>query len=147
MSVSVSNGSSVWRDSMRSNLRRRHAAGDGNSGLDNSGEVESSIGIKTLRAVDIYARVDEDLQLKTEAGAAVTIGFWLLMLVLIVGEVRAFMKEQPAIERVVVDSTMGQRLRINADIVSAKCGQNPKSATISGNISSCLQVAVEIKGR
>lgn len=66
----------------------------------------------------MYARVDEDLQVKTETGAAVTIGFWVLMVVLVIGEIQAHLREKPAIERVVVDNTMGQRLRINADIVS-----------------------------
>lgn len=86
--------------------------------MDSSAERETPIA-RTLRAVDVYAKVEEDLQLKTETGAAVTIAFWVLMLVLVVGEVRAFLKERPAIERVVVDTTMGQRLRINTDIVSA----------------------------
>lgn len=71
-----------------------------------------------MRRIDLYARVDDDLQVKTETGAAVTIGFWVLMVVLVIGEIQAYLRVQPATERVVVDSTMGQRLRINADIVS-----------------------------
>lgn len=121
--MSVSNGGSVWRESMSSTLRRRHGVGDSKLAMDSAAERETSMA-RTLRAVDVYAKVEEDLQVKTETGAAVTIAFWVLMLVLIVGEVHAFLKERPAIERVVVDTTMGQRLRINTDIVSAAGGLN-----------------------
>lgn len=71
-----------------------------------------------MHRFDLYAKVDDDLRVKTEAGAAVTIGFWLLTLLLVWGEVTAYYRQAPATERLVVDSTMGQKLRINADIVS-----------------------------
>ncbi|CAN0550308.1 unnamed protein product, partial [Ectocarpus sp. 12 AP-2014] len=71
---------------------------------------------RTIKQLDVYARVDEDLQVRTEAGAAVTIIFWVLMVVLCVGEVQAYRKVQAPTERVVVDSTMGQKLRINIDM-------------------------------
>lgn len=76
---------------------------------------------------DLYAKVDDDLRVKTEAGAAVTIGFWLLTLLLVWGEVSAYYRQAPATERLVVDSTMGQKLRINADIVSV----HPTSRSIT----------------
>lgn len=108
---------------MSSTLRQRHVVRNSKPAMDSAMEIETSIS-RTLRAVDVYAKVEEDLQVKTETGAAVTIAFWVLMLVLVIGEVRAYLKERPAIERVVVDTTMGQRLRINTDIVSAAGGLN-----------------------
>lgn len=75
---------------------------------------------RIIRRLDVYARVDDDLQVKTDTGAAVTIGFWALMAVLVIGEIQAYLMVQPATERVVVDNAIGQRLRINADIVSTR---------------------------
>jgi Endoplasmic Reticulum-Golgi Intermediate Compartment (ERGIC) len=38
---------------------------------------------KTLRKFDVYARVDEDLTVRTESGATVTVVFWVLLLLLV----------------------------------------------------------------
>lgn len=73
---------------------------------------------RSIMKFDAYAKVDDDLQVKTETGAVVTIAFWILMALLVCGEVAAYLREVPPTERLVVDSTMGQKLRINADIVS-----------------------------
>lgn len=98
-------------------LRRRHEAV--NPALGNGAAPrEGALLERTIKQLDVYARVDEDLQVRTEAGAAVTIGFWVLMVVLCVGEVQAYRKVQAPTERVVVDSIMGQKLRINIDMVS-----------------------------
>lgn len=98
-------------------LRRRHESV--NPALGNGAAPrEGTLLERTIKQLDVYARVDEDLQVRTEAGAAVTIGFWVLMVVLCVGEVQAYRKVQPPTERVVVDSSMGQKLRINIDMVS-----------------------------
>lgn len=109
------------QSSMGPMMRRRHATG-ATSGVGNGGGSgeDTSMFSRAIKRLDLYARVDDDLQVQTEAGAAVTIGFWVLMVVLCIGEVQAFRKVQPITERVVVDSTMGQRLRINVDMVSKK---------------------------
>lgn len=103
---------------MAGELRHRQPYG---SGYDSRSTVSrSSEDVRLYRAIqtfDVYARVDDDLQVKTDAGAAVTIGFWVLTLLLVTGEVAAYLRRPPSTERVVVDSTMGQKLRINADIV------------------------------
>lgn len=104
-------------------MRRRHQVGSSTAaGGDRSSEAS---GLRALARFDLYARVDDDLAVKTETGAAVTIGFWVLMLVLIVGEVLAFRKLPPPAERVVVNSTFDQRLRINIDLVR-RCGNHPR---------------------
>ncbi|CAN0542167.1 unnamed protein product, partial [Ectocarpus sp. 8 AP-2014] len=96
-------------------LRRRHEAVNPALGND-AAPREGTLLERTIKQLDVYARVDEDLQVRTEAGAAVTIGFWVLMVVLCVGEVQAYRKVQAPTERVVVDSSMGQKLRINIDM-------------------------------
>lgn len=99
-------------------MRRRQGVGTAQNSDEAIANGQDSGFLRTASKFDMYAKVDEDLQVKTETGAAVTIGFWLLMVVLVIGEIQAYLKEKPAIERVVVDNTMGQRLRINANIVS-----------------------------
>lgn len=114
----MSNGNTQWITGAMS--RQRHGGGwaPDTRREDSRSEGNSALW-RIIKRLDVYARIDDDLQVKTETGAAVTIGFWILMIVLVIGEVQAYMKVQPAIEHVVVDSTMGQRVRINADIVSA----------------------------
>lgn len=116
----MSNGSS-WQDSTgpTTGMRRRQGVGTAqNSDEAIANGQDSGFVRTTVSKFDMYAKVDDDLQVKTETGAAVTIGFWMLMVVLVIGEIQAYLQEKPAIERVVVDNTMGQRLRINANIVS-----------------------------
>lgn len=103
---------------MRRHQHQVAGAAGGKSSQQHGKESSETSLARIWRAIDVYARVDEDLQVKTEAGAFVTLGFWALMAVLVVGEIHAFLKTSPPIERVVVDSTMGHRLRINADVVS-----------------------------
>lgn len=112
--MSASNGNAQWATGA---MPRRSNGTQGTRRRDPQPERNSTLA-RIVQRFDVYAKVDDDLQVKTETGAAVTIGFWLLMVVLVVGEVQAYLRVQPAIERVVVDSTMGQRVRINADIVS-----------------------------
>lgn len=122
----MSNGNSQWAAGAMS--RQRYGAGSapGARRQDDQSEGNSALA-RIMQRLDVYAKVDGDLQVKTEAGAAVTIVFWVLMVVLVMGEVQAYMRVQPAIERVVVDSTMGQRVRINADIVSARRTYNTRT--------------------
>lgn len=111
-----------WAQSSMGPMMRRRHAGGGAADVGNGGasREDTSIFARAIKRLDLYARIDDDLQVQTEAGAAVTIGFWVLMVVLCIGEVQAFRKVQPSTERVVVDSTMGQRLRINVDMVSER---------------------------
>ncbi len=115
-STMSNNGAPPWaQSSMGPMMRRRHQVGSSTaSGGDRSSDGS---GLRALARFDLFARVDDDLAVKTETGAAVTIGFWVLMVVLIVGEVLAFRKLPPSAERVVVNSTFDQRLRINIDLV------------------------------
>lgn len=113
-------GAPPWAQSssMGPMMRRRHEK-SGPAAVGN-GSTSSVSGV--LSRFDVYARVDDDLAVKTQAGAAVTIGFWVLMVILCVGEVQAYRKLRPPTERVVVDSSLGQRLRINVNIVrGASC--------------------------
>lgn len=72
-----------------------------------------------LQQLDVYAKVDDDLAVRTETGAAVTIGFWVLMVILCIGEVQAYRNVKPPMQQITIDTTMrGQRLQIYTDIVS-----------------------------
>lgn len=108
-------GAPPWAQSssMGPMMRRRHEK-NGPVAVEN-GFISTGPGV--LSRFDVYARVDDDLAVKTQAGAAVTIAFWVLMVILCIGEIQAYRKLQPPAERIVVDSTLGQRLRINVDIV------------------------------
>lgn len=114
----MSNGNGQWVTGAILRQRNGTSSAPGTRLESYQSEGNSALA-RIARRLDVFAKIDDDLQVKTEAGAAVTIGFWMLMIVLVIGEVQAYMRVQPAIERVVVDSTMGQRVRINADIVSA----------------------------
>lgn len=97
-------------------MRKRHEKG-GAAAAGNGSATSTEWVSGVLSRFDVYARVDDDLAVKTQAGAAVTIGFWVLMVVLCIGEIQAYRKVRPPTERVVVDTSLGQRLRINVNIV------------------------------
>lgn len=100
-------------------IRQQHGPNSNPSSRQKSSRAGGGSAIsRALQRFDLYANVDEDLQVKTGTGAAVTIGFWLVMVLLVYGEVVAHLRVMPATERLVVDSTIGQKLRINTNIVS-----------------------------
>lgn len=118
-SMSVGKGGAPpWAQSssMGPMMRRRHEK-SGPVAVGNGSAAGPEWVSRVFSRFDAYARVDDDLTVKTQTGAAVTIGFWVLMVILCVGEIQAYRKLGPPTERVVVDSSMGQRLRINVDIV------------------------------
>lgn len=123
--IKMSNGDfSPWHDhstlgmsSITGGMRRRIGIAVDDSLREAPRSGESSVFVRAAQRFDLYAKVDDDLQVKTEAGAAVTIGFWVLIVLLVWGEVAVYLREVPATERLVVDSTMGQKLRINTDMV------------------------------
>lgn len=122
----MSNGGIPWQGSMEETFtggmrRRQHTGAALGGGREPQRSGEGTAFSKAVQRFDVYARVDDDLQVKTEAGAAVTISFWVLMVLLVCGEVAAYLRGSPATERVLVDSTIGQKLRINANIVSPVC--------------------------
>jgi hypothetical protein len=65
--------------------RRTSAAGRAPSALrtDSLDDDDDSKLAKTLKRIDMYARVSGDLTVKTESGATVTVVFWLLLVVLV----------------------------------------------------------------
>lgn len=102
-------------------MRRRHVTKSTHqSGVEGPKAGDDSSFSRAIQKFDVYARVDDDLQVKTETGAAVTIGSWILALLLVCGEIASYLRGAPSTERLLVDYTMGQRLRINADIVSIR---------------------------
>ncbi|CAM9197181.1 unnamed protein product [Choristocarpus tenellus] len=100
----------------RDGFRRRQTGGYGSRQSVAQSDSEDSALVRKVKMFDVYARVDEDLGVKTESGAAVTVGFWILMLLMVWGEVSAYLEKIPDREHLVIDPTMGQKLRINLNI-------------------------------
>ncbi|CAN0394781.1 unnamed protein product [Discosporangium mesarthrocarpum] len=96
-------------------IRRRHRDSAARRSSVQPGSEDSSF-VQKVKAFDVYARVDQDLGVKTESGAIVMIIFWILILLMVWAEVAAYLRGVPEREHLVVDATMGQKLRINLDM-------------------------------
>jgi hypothetical protein len=68
-----------------------------------------------LRRFDIYTKLEEDYKVQTSSGATLSLIGWLIMSILIIGEFQNYMT--PTVkEHMVVDTTLGQRLRVNINV-------------------------------
>ncbi|KAG5184554.1 endoplasmic reticulum vesicle transporter-domain-containing protein [Tribonema minus] len=98
--------------------RRASAAGKRPSNLrvDDDEDADSKLA-KTLRRMDLYARVNEDLTVKTESGATVTVVFWVLLVLLVTSEVRTFLATRTSREELMrVDTSLGRKLEIGLNM-------------------------------
>ena len=68
-----------------------------------------------LRRFDIYTKLEEDYKVQTSGGATLSIVGWVIMLILIIGEFNVYMTPVMK-EHMMVDTTLGQRLRVNVNI-------------------------------
>lgn len=68
-----------------------------------------------LRNFDIYTKVEEDFVIQTQGGATLSLVGWLIITILVFAEVNSYMTVQHK-EHMIVDTTLGQHLRINLDI-------------------------------
>ena len=68
-----------------------------------------------LRNFDIYTKVEEDFVLQTNVGASLSLVGWFIIIILVLAEINSYMTVQHK-EHMIVDTTLGQHLRINIDI-------------------------------
>ena len=59
--------------------------------------------------------MDEEFRVQTSFGAALSIVAWAIIAVLVVAEIRSFVVPELK-EHLVVDTTLGERLRINFNV-------------------------------
>ena len=71
--------------------------------------------LQRLERFDIYTKIDDDYRLQTSEGATMSILAWIIISFLVLGEFRNFMTVNTN-ELLKVDTTIGQKLKINLDI-------------------------------
>jgi hypothetical protein len=72
---------------------------------------------KSLKRFDAYAKVDADLTVKTDGGATVSLAFWVLLVLLLLGEMGSyFASRRGTLEHLKVDTSVGRKLDINVNI-------------------------------
>lgn len=71
--------------------------------------------LENLKRFDIYTKLEEDYKKQTTIGAGFSITAWVIIGLLILGEMRNFLKITST-EHLKVDTSMGHRLSINVDI-------------------------------
>lgn len=68
-----------------------------------------------LKQFDIYTKLEDDYKIQTSGGATLSILGWVIMVILILGEFKNY--ALPSVnEHMVVDTTLGQRLRVNMNV-------------------------------
>jgi hypothetical protein len=68
-----------------------------------------------LKDFDLYTKVDEDHKVQTSSGAMVSVIGWVIISILILGEFYNYNIIQQK-EHMIVDTTLGQSLKINVNI-------------------------------
>ena len=68
-----------------------------------------------IKNYDIYTKVEEDFSIQTSTGASLSLVGWIIIAVLVMSEI-AFFLGPVSQEHMIVDTTLGQRLKINIDI-------------------------------
>lgn len=77
---------------------------------------DSTVGFSArLKRFDLYTKLEEDYKVQTSGGATLSIVGWVVMTILIIGEFNNYMTPTMK-EHMVVDTTLGQRLRVNLNI-------------------------------
>ncbi|XP_043197872.1 endoplasmic reticulum-Golgi intermediate compartment protein 3-like [Amphibalanus amphitrite] len=76
-----------------------------------------------LRNFDAYPKPLEDFRIKTCGGASVTLISGIIILLLFISEVRDFMAVEQD-EELLVDTTRGEKLKINVDVIFHNIGCN-----------------------
>ena len=68
-----------------------------------------------LRSFDIYTKLDKDYKVQTSHGGILSIIGWIIISILVLSEVSSYLKYQTK-EHMIVDTTLGQSLKININI-------------------------------
>lgn len=70
---------------------------------------------RSIKNFDIYPKIDESYRVQTSGGAILSILGWVLIAILALAEVRNYMTPKFK-EHMIVDTSLGQQLRINVNI-------------------------------
>jgi len=70
---------------------------------------------RTLKEFDLYAKVDEDATVQTSSGAILSIGGWIIILLLILSELSVYIS-RPKSEHLVVDTSLLRKLNVEIDV-------------------------------
>ena len=68
-----------------------------------------------LKNFDLYSKVEEDYRIQTSFGATLSIIAWAIIAILLVAEIKSYVTPEIR-EHLVVDTMLGQRLRVNMNI-------------------------------
>lgn len=78
-------------------------------------KLNGGFNIFDLKNFDVYTKVEEDFVIQTSSGATLSLIGWFIIAVLIISELSSYMSRTTK-EHMVVDTSLGERLRINIDI-------------------------------
>lgn len=99
---------------------RRRGSGSGRHGRTNSfqGDQEEDSKItKTMKRLDFYARVDDDMTVKTTSGATVSVVFVFMFILLVGSELYSYLYNFKGQEEFLrVDTTLGTKLEISLNM-------------------------------
>ena len=68
-----------------------------------------------LRTFDLFTKIEDDFRVQTSSGAYLSLSGWILIVVLLSGAFWDYLTPQTR-EHMIVDTTLGGRLRVNVDI-------------------------------
>jgi Endoplasmic Reticulum-Golgi Intermediate Compartment (ERGIC) len=98
-----------------------------------------------VRRFDIYTKLQEEYRVQTSSGATLSIIGWIVMGILILGEFNNYLT--PTIkEHMVVDTTLGQQLRVNVNISfhALTCNEVHLDAMdVAGNDNHCISASLQ----
>ena len=98
-----------------------------------------------VRRFDIYTKLQEEYRVQTSSGATLSIIGWIVMGILILGEFNNYLT--PTIkEHMVVDTTLGQQLRVNVNISfhALTCNEVHLDAMdVAGNDNHCVSSSLQ----
>ena len=97
---------------MDTGLRRR-GGGDGGGSVE---ERPVEVATKLVRKFDMYAKPKEEYRDTAGSRRSLTVGAWALVALLALYETWAFATSSTTKEHMLVDTTLGQKLRINVNI-------------------------------
>ncbi|KAL7435453.1 hypothetical protein ACHAXM_006184 [Skeletonema potamos] len=94
-----------------------HHNSNASSSQDDNKYTKYSKQTRLLKKVDFFPKTDIDYEIRTERGAQLTFIGYLLMLILILAEFITWTSSNSeAIEHIVVDTSIGKRMRVNLNI-------------------------------
>ena len=83
--------------------------------MSNSKEEKNNFDFFDLKNYDLYTKIEEDFVIQTSGGATLSFIGWFIIIVLVFSEFSCYVKKSTK-EHMVVDTTLGEHLRINIDI-------------------------------